>query len=276
MFIVVQGQGRRKFNAMKILTCVKQVINLEGDIKLDPENQWIVIDQATDFNYNRFDEYAVEEAVLIKENFKNTTIDIISVGPERASAAIKRTQGMGADHGIHILTKAEGYISPFRIAGWIASIAKERHYDLILTGVMSEDEMQGQVGPTIAAFLGWPCATAVIAEKISPDRKSVYVEREIEGGFKDTLEMKLPAVLTIQTGINEPRYPTLTHMLRAKREKIEIIDAEQREQPHPRQIMVEIIPPRKMRSGLVLNGDRKEKAIQLLKILNERAIISLP
>jgi electron transfer flavoprotein beta subunit len=260
---------------MKILVCVKQVMNLQSDIKPDPENKWVLISPTTDFTFSRFDEYAVEEAVLIKESIPDTTIDIISVGPERAVSVIKRTQGMGADHGIHILTKKNSHISPFLIAQWISSVAREKNYDLIFTGVMSEDEMQGQVGPIIAALLGWPLATSVIFEKISPDKKTIYAEREIEGGFKDTLELKLPAVLTIQSGINEPRYPKLTNMLRAKRETHEVIDAENLDNSRPRQVLANVVSPQKMRSGIVLDGSAKEKAIKLLKILNEKSIISL-
>jgi electron transfer flavoprotein beta subunit len=267
-----------EYNAqiMKILVCIKQVVNLESEIKIDPEKPWVKIGPSTDFTFNRFDEYAVEEAVLIKEKFPETTIDILSVGPERALSAIKRLQGLGADHGIHILTRQEGYLSPFVVAQWIAALVRGKNYDLILTGVMSEDEMQGQVGPLIAGFLEWPCATSVIHEEISPDAKHISVEREIEGGFKDALEIMLPALLTIQSGINEPRYPTLTHMLRAKREKIEVIDAGQLEDPNPRQMIRHIDYPQKIRAGLVLKGSPKEKAIDLLTILNQKAIISLP
>ena len=260
---------------MKILVCIKQIINLESEIKLDPSEKWIKIEPSTDFTFNRFDEYAVEEAVLIKEKRPETTIDILSVGPERVIAAIKRLQGMGADHGIHIKTEKEGYISPFVIAQWIASVAEQRDYDLILTGVMSEDEMQGQVGPTISAILGWPCITAVIFQQVDDSAQQIYTEREIESGFRDTLDVNLPAVLTIQSGINEPRYPTLTKMLRAKREPLETIDSSELKAVHPRQSIEHISYPEKLRSGTVLEGSMGEKADQLVRILNERNIISL-
>ena len=258
---------------MKILVCIKQVVNLESEIKIDPQKTWVQINPSTDFTFNRFDEYAVEEAVLIKEKLPETTIDILSIGPERAVSAIKRLQGLGADHGIHIITQQEGYLSPFVVAQWIASVVRMKTYDLIFTGVMSEDEMQGLVGPLTASFLEWPCATSVIHEEILPDLKRIRVEREIESGFKDVLEMTLPAVITIQSGINEPRYPTLTHMLRAKREKLEVIDAGLLECPLPRQTIHQVDYPKKMRAGVVLEGSPKEKASHLLTILNQRAII---
>ncbi|MFC1859701.1 electron transfer flavoprotein subunit beta/FixA family protein [Thermodesulfobacteriota bacterium] len=259
---------------MKILVCIKQVIDTSGTIKIDSAGQWVSITPATNFDLNRFDEYAVEEALKIKETIPGTTIDILTVGPARALAALKRAQGLGADHGIHLLTGGEGYVSPFAIAAWIASVAQNRKYDLILTGVMSEDEMQGQVGPTIAALLKRPYATAVIFEQLSADQTSVYVEREIEGGLRDTLELKLPALLSIQTGINTPRYPKLTNMLRAKREEAEIIPAEQLNPPDQRQTVTRINHPQKLRAGRVLAGDPEEKARQLLRIFYERGIIS--
>lgn len=260
---------------MKILVCIKQVINPEGDIKINSSRNWIEVDRSTLFNYNRFDEYAVQEAVLIKKNIPGTTIDIISVGPKRVSAAIKRLQALGADHGIHVLTPEDQYDSPDIIAEAIASVARDNTYDLILAGVMSEDYMQGLVGPYIAAILNRPCATSVIFEKISHDHTSIYVEREIEGGYKDKLEMKLPAVLTVQTGINKPLYPTLRNMLKAKKEKMEQIEIDRLISVDPRQTITELSPPPKLRSGKVLQGDQKEKAIQLISILNEKNIISI-
>ena len=125
----------------------------------------------------------------------------------------------------------------------------------------------------ISALLGWPCATAVIKEKISENTKQIYVEREIESGYKDIIEIILPAVLTIQSGINEPRYPTLTHMLKAKREKPEVIHAHQLEQLQTLQIVKEISYPQKVRTGTVIEGDPKDKAKQLFSILNKKSII---
>jgi electron transfer flavoprotein beta subunit len=222
---------------------------------------------------NRFDECAVEEALLIKETFPNTSVDVISVGAPRAAIVIRRALGMGADHGIHIVSEQVGYVSPFVTASWIASCAKKNNYDLILTGVMAEDDMQGQVGQMIAEFLSLPCATSTIFERLSPHKGTVYVEREIEGGARDTLELSLPAVLTIQSGINIPRYPSLSNILRAKKEKVETIDAKSVGHPESRQRVVRVEYPQKSRSGVVLEGTQQEKAAQLLEILREKSLI---
>ena len=164
---------------MKILVCVKQVPESEVPIHINGSTGWIQKDAITEFKMNRLDEFAVEEALLIKESMPDTAIDIIAVGPDRCDEVVRRAIGMGADSGVHILTTSDGYQSPFQVASWIAEFAHNKKYDLIITGTMSEDHMQGQVGPMLAARLDLPWATSVIFEKIGLDRKTIYVEREI-------------------------------------------------------------------------------------------------
>jgi electron transfer flavoprotein beta subunit len=258
---------------MKILVLVKQVPQSESDIRIDQSSAWILTEKSTTFRMNRFDESAVEEALLIRESHSDAKVDVLSVGPERAAMAVKRALGMGADHGIHILTGNGGYQSPLTIASLIASYAADKKYDLIMAGVMAEDSMQGQVGPMTAELLSLPCATSVVLEKIESEKGSVYVEREIEGGLRDALELNLPAVLTIQTGINKPRYPSLSNILRAKKQDLEIISESELEQLDPREDILKAHYPQKARAGVVLEGSQQEKAVQLLKMLREKSLI---
>ena len=259
---------------MKILVCVKQVPESENPILIDDDNIWIQSDQIGEFKMNRLDEFAVEEALVIKGAFGDTEIDALSAGPDRVAEVIKRSIGMGADDGVHIDTgPGERYHSSFEIAAWIAEYARSEAYDLIITGAMSEDNMQGQVGPMIARQLGLPCATAVIFEKIAPDQTAVYVEREIEDGHRDTLELSLPAVLTVQSGINTPRYPSLSNLLRANKQELKRVKSANLVQPAARENLVEIVYPHKTRAGTVLKGTQQEKAIQLIRILRERALL---
>ncbi|MCD6298839.1 MAG: electron transfer flavoprotein subunit beta/FixA family protein [Deltaproteobacteria bacterium] len=258
---------------MKILICVKQVPESDAAIKVDDCARWIRPEKSISYKMNRFDEFAVEESVLIKEAFPCTRVDAISVGPVRAAMVVKRAIGMGVDNGVHVETEDHGYLNPLTVSSLIAGYARERHYDLILMGVMAEDDMQGMVGPMLAELLFLPCATSVIFEKISPGTETICVEREIKGGYRDTLELKLPAVLTIQGGINKPRYPSLSNMLRAKNQKLETIVARLDEQPGPREEVMRVSYPRKSRSGMVLEGSREEKAAQLLKILRGKTLI---
>jgi electron transfer flavoprotein beta subunit len=258
---------------MKILVCVKQVPEIEQALSIDESVTRIVVDDPDAFRMNRFDAHAVEEAIAIKQTFANTIVDVTTVGPKRTAMVLRRAMGMGADNGIHIHTHQNGYLDPFVIATWIVSYAKDHSYDLIFTGVMSEDDMQGQVGPLVAELLDMPCATAVIYQRVHLQTTTLYVEREIEGGARDMLELHFPAVLTIQSGINQPRYPSLSNLLRANREKLKTIEAVSLEQPRPRQKRVRLTLPQRSRSGLVLKGTPKEKALQLLQILEEKAII---
>jgi electron transfer flavoprotein beta subunit len=258
---------------MKLLVCVKQVPESDTPIRIDANTGWIQTDEISGFRMNRLDEFAIEEAVLIKEASAQTMIDAITVGPERSADVIRRSIGMGADSGIHIVTESEQYRSSFKIAALIAEFARHRHYDLILTGAMSEDNMQGQVGPMIAGRLALPWATSVILERIAADEKTIYVEREIEGGSRDTLELQLPAVLTIQSGINSPRYPSLSNLLRANRLELEKIHAGDLAQPPSPEILDRIAYPQKTRASTVLKGTEEEKAMQLIRILRERALL---
>ncbi len=137
---------------MKLLVCVKQIPDPDAPVCVNADGRWVEIDGGA-FVMNRFDCFALEEALRIREEIPETRIDVVSVGPERVDAVLRRALGMGADHGIHILTESDGYLSPFATATWIAAHARACHYDLILTGIMSGDDMNGQVGPLVAEML---------------------------------------------------------------------------------------------------------------------------
>lgn len=258
---------------MNILVCVKQVVESGSRIQIHHETKWIAHLNSTRFEMNPYDAYAVEEALLIKEKFPDSRIDAITVGLPHSQDTLRRALGMGADEGIHILDTNKGYRPPFLTASWIASHARDRQYDLILTGIMSDDEMNGQTGPMIAKMLSMPCATAVIGEKISPDQKTISVEREIEGGARDLFNIKLPCVLTIQTGINTPRYPSLSKVLRAKKKAIEHIDGKSFEHKTKTLTLKELQHPEKTNKGVLLQGTMEDKADQLLDILEAKALL---
>jgi electron transfer flavoprotein beta subunit len=258
---------------MKILVCVKQVPESESPISIDESAGWIQADAILEFRMNRLDKYAVEEALLIKEDFADACIDVITVGPERCEEVVRRAIGMGADNGIHLRVASEGYQSAFETAAWLADFASGKNYELILTGAMSEDAMQGQVGPMLAARLDCSWATSVIFGKVAADRKTIHVEREIEGGHRHALELNLPAVVTIQSGINTPRWPSLSNLLRANSQKLETISVNGPAQFQPKDDLVQVTYPPKSRAGLVLSGSLGEKAAGLLKILGQRSLL---
>ena len=256
---------------MKILVCIKQVLD-DIPIRLDERNLWIEAEVSPIYRMNHFDEYALEEALRIRDTHADVTIDVLSVGPVRVSQTLKKGLEMGANEGIHILIEGEGYRSPFEIASLIADYARNRSYDLILTGIMAEDDMQCQVGPLVAELLKYPCATAVISERLYRDEQALYVEREIENGRRETLELTLPALITVQSGINRPRYPALSHVLRAKIQSLVVIAADDLNRPKPRDHIVRLSYPQASAKGVVLSGSPREKASEILRILHEKSL----
>ena len=246
--------------SMKILVCIKQVGN-EGEI-------------------NRFDVHALEEALGLKDQLsarlsKSVTVDVATVGPPEASKIIKRAFGMGADRGYHIVTEDPEYVSSFVTATRLAVVAKKIPYNLILTGIMSTDMMAGQTGPMLATILGLPCATAVIKTSLPTSDNLIEIERELENGFRDCLEIQLPAVLTIQAGINTPRYPCLSKMLAVSQKKIaSLTEADLFPEPiEAREIYIGLEQPEKTRSGRELKGSLSDKAEQLFGLLKEKDLI---
>ena len=259
---------------MNILVCVKQVPESEAVITIDSASQWVTVGGASTFRMNRFDECAVETAVQIKEQFPGTCIHILSVGPERSEMAIRRAIGMGADHGTHIVTPLDGFVDPSILAGWMAALPEASGADLILCGAMSEDLMQGQVGPLLAECLSLPCATAVMHVKIMPSCEGVHVEREIEGGYREAVALQLPALLTIQTGINQPRYPSLSNLLRANKLALKTLHADGMDASHPQQSVKKVMLPRKLRESVFLEGSTAQKAEKLITILSDRSFLA--
>lgn len=258
---------------MKILVCVKWACDPVSLSKIKNLSELMSPGRSFRFQINRYDEYAIEEALRIKDATPGVRVDAITVGPMEASAALVRALGLGADHGIHILTRQEEAFEAFAVASRIADYARQIQYDIIFTGVMSEDLMQGQVGPMVAALLSAPCATAVINLALASDGWRVRVERELEGGLSEAFELLLPAVLTIQSGINIPRYPKLSCMLRAKKYPFERIDGQATDPPVARQEVLRLSDPQRSRFGRMLNGNVEDKARELVKVLRKRAIL---
>jgi electron transfer flavoprotein beta subunit len=259
---------------MRILVCLKQVADSSDTLQIDEGTGLLSYAANTAFRMNRFDEFALEEALLIKETLPGTEVDALSVGPERVSATVQRAIGMGADHGIHILYRNAGYTSPFTVASLIAECVRDRNYDLIMAGVMAEDTTASQTGQLIAALLDLPCATSVIKEQIRPEGEEVRVEREIEGGNREMVRLGLPAVLTIQPGINLPRYPSFSKVMRARSYLQELIRAEDLEVEEPRESCPRVRIPDTPSQGVFIEGSPREKARKLIKILHEKSLLS--
>ena len=258
---------------MKILVCVKQVPDTESPLEINRDKTWISETDRMAFRMSRYDEYALEEAILIRESLPGTTVDAVTVGPARAAAVVKKSLEKGADNGIHVVTDESGYCPPAVTARLIAEHAGANAYDLILAGVMSEDCMQGLTGPMIAALLSIPCAASVITEAPGPGSGTLTVECEYDGGSSETAVISLPAVLTIQSGINRPRYPSLSNVLRAKSQEILTFSASVPGNSTETESILSIDHAHKSQAGVFIQGTPDEKAEQLLKVLHENSFI---
>ncbi|MFO7840399.1 MAG: electron transfer flavoprotein subunit beta/FixA family protein [Desulfosalsimonadaceae bacterium] len=258
---------------MNILVCIKQVPEFEHiQITRDREGA-ALLGEFPGYKINRFDEFAMEEALRIKEATEGARVDVLTVGAGRAAEVLKRGIGMGADKGVHLKSEAGDLVSPSAISAWIAAYAGPKGYDLVLCGSMSEDGMNAQVGPMLAADLGIACATQVIAAELDRDLSSISLEREIEGGRRELMELSLPALLALQTGANTPRYPSLSNLLRASKQQMEQIQAENLCRARPGMEMLDFEIPGKSRAGKFLTGPAREKAEKLLNLLRDKAFI---
>jgi len=246
---------------MNILVCVKQVPDTETRIKISDDKKSI---DPTDINWilNPFDEYAVEEALQIKEKLGDTTVTVISVGPERTVSAIRSALAVGVDEAV--LIKTDQNLDSLATAKALAATIKEMPYDLILFGKQGVDDDNLQVGPMVAELLELPCVTFISELDLSDGKATA--KREIEGGF-EVVETALPAVFTAEKGLNEPRYPALRGIMMAKRKTIQEkelqLDAPKIEIQH-----IEYPPERK---GGKIVGEGVEAVPELVRLLREEA-----
>ncbi len=253
---------------MKILACIKQVPDTGSLITIGSTGKWIDESKAS-FRMNRYDEHALEEALKIKDSHPGTLVHALSAGPQRASAVVRRALEMGADDGFHIIAPA-GFIDPHATASLIAGYADRNFYDLILCGQMAEDDMLSQVGPMIASILDLPFSTSVISLNINIREKTALVERDLSGARRQRLDIELPCLLAVQTAINRPRYPSLSNVMRAKKQSIKTLESTG---PEVLQNMFTLDYPEKSASGICLEGDISSKAGQLVQILHEHSLI---
>jgi electron transfer flavoprotein beta subunit len=253
---------------MKILVCIKQVPDAGSQITIDAAGKWIDESKAS-FRMNRYDEHALEEALKIKDSHPGTIVDALSVGPQRASAVVRRALETGADKGFHMIAPA-GFIEPRVTASLISEHVKNNSYDLILCGQMAEDDMLSQVGPMIAAMLDMPFSTSVTSLDISVEDNVALAERDLSGAKRQKLEISLPCLLSVQTSINHPRYPSLSNVLRARKQPINTVDSSDSAFI---QAGFTLTYPEKSASGVFLKGTAWDKAGQLVQILHEHLLI---
>jgi len=209
---------------MKIISCIKPVPDPASRLTINETKTWIK-DQDLTFVASEADNYALEEALRLKERHQGE-VAVISMGGEEAARVLRSGLAMGADRAIHLLDAKFKGADEFAAAATLAkAIEKDGGADLVLTGVQSDDLGTGMTGTMLAEFLGWAHATVVVGVEADPDKKSVKVKRELEGGINETVELPVPAVLTIQFGINQPRYASLKGIMAAKKKEFKVWSA---------------------------------------------------
>jgi len=202
---------------MNICVLVKQVPGSEAHFSVSADGLWI---QETElpFEMNESDNYALEEALQIREQKGTGEVVIVSLGPDRCQKAIREALAKGADRAIHIKEDAPYNTDPYAIASALANTIKDEGFNLVLSGLQSDDLGFGQTGVILGEFLGMTTATLVVGTEVQDGK--IRVKRELEAGWFQWQTMDLPASLAIQSGLNTPRYPTLKGIMTAKKKEI--------------------------------------------------------
>ena len=249
---------------MKILVPVKRVVDYNVKVRVKSDGTGVDLANVK-MSMNPFDEIAVEEAIRLKEKGIATEIVAVSIGPQQAQETIRTALAMGADRGI--LVKAEGEIEPLTVAKILRGVAEAEQPGLIIVGKQAIDDDSNQTGQMLAALLGWSQGT--FASKVLPEGDAVTVTREIDGGLQ-TVKLKLPAVVSTDLRLNEPRYASLPNIMRAKKKPIdEKSPADYGVDPSPRLKVLNVAEPPKRAGGA------KVKTVQELveKLKNEAGVL---
>ncbi|MFC6837178.1 electron transfer flavoprotein subunit beta/FixA family protein [Halomarina ordinaria] len=262
---------------MKILVTVKEVAEAEDDFEIDGLD---IDERYLEYDLNEWDDYAVEEAVQIAEDGDDVEVVSVTVGPERSEETIRMALAKGVDRAIRVwddtLAGAE-MLDVGAKADVLASVVEAEEPDLVFTGVQANDDAFGATGVALADTVGFEWAAVVNALDLDAEGGVAHVHRELEGGVEELTDVQLPAVLTIQTGINEPRYASLRGIRQAQRKELDVqglddlgLDASVVETPVRRTAMYE---PESEGDATVYEGSAEETAGQLADLLRDKGVV---
>uniref|UniRef100_A0A7S3PBZ9 Electron transfer flavoprotein subunit beta n=1 Tax=Amphora coffeiformis TaxID=265554 RepID=A0A7S3PBZ9_9STRA len=253
---------------MKVLVGIKRVVDYA--VKVRVSNKTVDLSSVKQ-SMNPFCEIAVEEAVRLKEAKKASEVVAVSIGPKQCTETLRTALAMGCDRGIHIQTNLRTdymELQPFAIAQMLQKVVEKESSDLVLLGKQGIDSDCGQTGPLLAGFLNWPQIT--FAAKVETDGTSLTVERETDAGT-ETVQADLPAVVTCDLRLNEPRYATLPNIMKAKKKPVETMAAEDLGVDlTPQNVVLEVMEPPPRKEGIMV-GDVDELVD---KLRNEAKVIS--
>ncbi len=253
---------------MNVIVCIKQVPAKDAPLQIVEGGAWI---RETDigFEMNEPDSFALEEALRLREKHGGEVV-ALSMGPERVKQTIKEALAKGADRGIHVVDDKFYALDPLASARSLAAAIQKEKFDLLLTGLQSDDHGFGQTGVLLAGLLGLPHATLIMQIEVLEGR--MKLKRELEAGWFQWVEAPLPAVLSIQSGINKVRYATLKGIMAAKKKEIATIPRESLGvTSEPTQRVERIYVPQKTKKTEFLSGTPKEAAANLLEKLRFEA-----
>jgi electron transfer flavoprotein beta subunit len=203
---------------MKIMVCLKQVPHQDARLDINSDGTWIQEDNIK-FEINSYDTYALEEALRVKDAGE-ADVFVVSIGPDRVTQALRTALGMGADRAIHVKDPEMDGSDPLAVAKVLAAIAREESPDLIFMGLMSDDGNFAAVPPMLAELVGVPHTTAAV--KVERSNGTLTVDREIEGGAHEVVELQSPCLVAVQTGINQVRYASLKGIMAAKKKPLDV------------------------------------------------------
>jgi len=251
---------------VKIAVCLKQVPATDSRIKPSSDSHGVDL-AGVEWVVNPYDEFALEEALRLKEKYPGEVV-VLSIGGDKVEEAMRSALALGADRAIVLKDPAFVNADPLAIADALAAMAKKESPDLILCGKQGVDHDRMAVPAMLAEKLDWPQATVVVKLEIDADGKSAHAEREVEGGHEE-LEITLPAVIAAQKGLNEPRYANLKGIMAAKKKPVTVVTAAELGllPPSTAVQILEVGQPSQARKNRMIAGDPAQQVEELVRIL---------
>ena len=250
---------------MKIAVCIKQVPTREWQPRLTDDRTW-VRDQDIAYEMNEPDAYALEEGLRLREKHSGEVV-VVSAGPARVQQVIREALARGANRAIHAQDDAFGRADAAASAAAVAEAIRGEGFDVVLTGLQSDDQGHAQFGPVLAERLGMPHSTIIMEVQVTD--RTLKAKRELEGGWFQYVSMPLPALLTIQSGINQLRYATLKGIMAAKKKEIRVVAPAA--PVAARQRIVSLAMPQKAKQTAMIGGTPAEAARELVRRLRDEA-----
>jgi len=257
---------------MKVMVCLKQVPHQDAKLDIDGSGTWISEDNIK-FEINSYDTYALEEALRIKDGAADTDVVVVSIGPDRVTQALRTALGMGADRAIHVNDDSAASSDSLGAAKVIAAIAKEENPDLIFTGFMSDDANFSALPAMVAELVGLSSATGVLSTELSDG--NIRVERELEGGALEVVDLPTPALVAVQSGANQVRYASLKGIMQAKKKPVDVKTAADVgvSDLAPKVTIDKIYNPPKADGAEILEGSTDEVVASLVGKIKELGLL---